>query len=105
MPPWNYRLLHWNAAPSPAEKDSVNAWIGRSLGLLASHGQYPFGLPDEAPEGDEEEEGHTQLSIYLYIAKCQGKVCAFFCSDYYPSYFRHIFDTVFSELRWRLDAV
>ncbi|MBI4619028.1 MAG: hypothetical protein HY739_02500 [Desulfobacterales bacterium] len=34
---------------------------------------------------DEKQEGSAQLSIYLYIAKYQGKVCAFFCSDYYPS--------------------
>ncbi len=34
MPLWSYRLLHWDAAPGKAEKDSIFAWIDRSLNLL-----------------------------------------------------------------------
>jgi len=50
MPPWGYRIFHWNARPSRAEADSVYAWIGRSLALLAAHGQYPAGEPQAAPD-------------------------------------------------------
>jgi hypothetical protein len=47
MPPWEYRLMHWDANPTAAERDSVIAWIDRSLAILAAHGQYPFDQPDE----------------------------------------------------------
>jgi hypothetical protein len=57
MPPWDYRLMHWSANPSEAERDSVIRWIDQSLRKLAAHGQYPFGQPSEAPESDEGEEG------------------------------------------------
>jgi hypothetical protein len=53
MPPWEYRLMHWSANPSVAERDSVISWIDESLKLLAAHGQYPFGLPSEAPETNQ----------------------------------------------------
>ena len=43
MPPWEYRLFHWDAKPAGAEADSVSAWIERSLALLAAHGQFPAG--------------------------------------------------------------
>lgn len=46
MPLWSYRLLHWGAAPSQAEKDSIYTWINAGLRLLAAHGQYPFGRPE-----------------------------------------------------------
>jgi len=53
MPPWEYRLMHWSANPSAAERDSAISWIDASLKLLAAHGQYPFGLPSEAPETNQ----------------------------------------------------
>ncbi len=49
MPPWNYRLMHWNAKPSPAELDTMVTWIDSSLRLLAAHGQYPFDRRDLVP--------------------------------------------------------
>jgi len=57
MPPWDYRFMHWNANPSTPARDSVISWIDSSLRLLAAHGQYPFGQPDEALETDQGEEG------------------------------------------------
>jgi len=53
MPPSEYRLMHWSANPSAAERDSVISWIDESLRLLAAHGQYPFGLASEAPEPNQ----------------------------------------------------
>jgi len=61
MPPWNYRLMHWSANPSDAERDSVIAWIDESLRMLAAHGQYPFGQPGEAP-GSDHAEGKADSS-------------------------------------------
>ena len=49
MPLWSYRLMHWGAAPNTEEKDSIYAWVDRSLILLASHGQYPFNKPENVP--------------------------------------------------------
>lgn len=56
MPPWNYRLLHWSANPTDAERDSVITWIDASLKLLAAHGQYPFGQTDEESQSGHEGE-------------------------------------------------
>jgi hypothetical protein len=53
MPPFMYRMMHWSAKPSDAERDSVFTWIDRSLRLLAAHGQYPFGRKDLVPEVDD----------------------------------------------------
>jgi hypothetical protein len=50
MPLWQYRLMHWGAAPNDEEKDSIYVWVDRSLILLAVHGQYPFGKPENVPE-------------------------------------------------------
>ena len=52
MPPLLYRMMHWNAKPTAAERDSAIAWIGRSLRVLAAHGQYPYGRPDLVPAED-----------------------------------------------------
>lgn len=49
MPLKSYRFMHWGAAPNAEEKDSIYAWVDRSLILLASHGQYPFNRPDRVP--------------------------------------------------------
>lgn len=49
MPLKSYRLMHWGAAPNSEEKDSIYAWVDRSLILLASHGQYPFNKPENVP--------------------------------------------------------
>lgn len=65
MPPWNYNLMHWNAAPSDAERDTMITWIDNSLRLLAAHGQYPFDRTDlvppagqatDKPIGEDEDE-------------------------------------------------
>lgn len=54
MPPLAYRLMHPGAAPTPAEKDSIYAWIDRSLVLLGK-----AGLGGEAVEESEDlHEGH-----------------------------------------------
>ncbi len=37
MPLWSYRLMHWNASPDDAEKDSIFAWIDHSIALLKSN--------------------------------------------------------------------
>lgn len=50
MPLWQYRLMHWGAAPNREEKDSIAAWVDRSLILLAAHGQYPFNNPENVPK-------------------------------------------------------
>ncbi|MEW5702608.1 MAG: heme-binding domain-containing protein [Candidatus Zixiibacteriota bacterium] len=52
MPPLGYRLFHWNAKPNAAEAQAIDAWIERSLALLAAHGQLPAGVKDEG-EGEE----------------------------------------------------
>lgn len=49
MPLLSYRIMHWGAAPNDEEKDSIYAWVDRSLVLLASHGQYPFNKPENVP--------------------------------------------------------
>ncbi len=49
MPLWQYRLMHWGAAPNSEEKDSIYAWVDRSLMLLAAHGEYPFNRPENVP--------------------------------------------------------
>jgi hypothetical protein len=49
MPPIMYRMMHWSAKPSDAEKESVFQWIDSSLALLKAHGQVP-------EEGEEHEE-------------------------------------------------
>lgn len=49
MPLKSYRFMHWGAAPNDEEKDSIYAWVDRSLILLASHGQYPFNKPENVP--------------------------------------------------------
>lgn len=49
MPLWQYRLMHWGAAPNDEEKDSIYAWVDRSLILLAAHGEYPFNAPENVP--------------------------------------------------------
>lgn len=49
MPLLSYRIMHWGAAPNDEEKDSIYAWVDRSLILLASHGQYPFNKPENVP--------------------------------------------------------
>jgi hypothetical protein len=49
MPLRSYRFMHWGAAPNAEEKDSIYAWVDRSLILLASHGQYPFNKPENVP--------------------------------------------------------
>jgi hypothetical protein len=49
MPLKSYRIMHWGAAPNDEEKDSIYAWIDRSLTMLASHGQYPFNKPENVP--------------------------------------------------------
>ena len=49
MPLWSYRIMHWGAAPNAEEKDSIYAWVDRSLILLASHGQYPLNKPENVP--------------------------------------------------------
>lgn len=36
MPIFSYRLMHWSAAPDDAEKDSIYAWVDRSIQLLSS---------------------------------------------------------------------
>lgn len=41
MPPWNYRMMHWSAKPSDVERDSIYAWIDRSLDALATIGMQP----------------------------------------------------------------
>lgn len=41
MPPWNYKLMHWSAGLSDAEKQSVYAWVDSSLQALAAHGIEP----------------------------------------------------------------
>jgi len=56
MPPWDYRLMHWNANPTDAERDSVISWIDESLRLLSAQGQYPFGLPGDAPKNAQGEK-------------------------------------------------
>jgi hypothetical protein len=50
MPLKSYRIMHWGAAPNDEEKDSIYAWVDRSLVLLASHGQYPFNKPENVPQ-------------------------------------------------------
>jgi hypothetical protein len=50
MPPLTYRMMHWSAKPSEAEKDSVFQWIDSSLALLKAHGQVP-----EEEEHDNDE--------------------------------------------------
>lgn len=49
MPPWEYRLMHWDAKPSRPEVDSIVGWIDQSLRVLAAHGQFPLGQPDLVP--------------------------------------------------------
>lgn len=49
MPPIMYRMMHWSAKPSDAEKDSVFQWIDSSLALLKVHGQVP-------EKGDDHDE-------------------------------------------------
>jgi hypothetical protein len=53
MPLWNYRLLHWNAARSQNKKDSVSAWVDRSMKTLAEHGIVP--KPKRAGKKEKEE--------------------------------------------------
>ncbi len=36
MPLLSYRLMHWSAEPDKAEKDSIYAWVDRSVKLLKS---------------------------------------------------------------------
>ncbi|MFH1893581.1 MAG: heme-binding domain-containing protein [Candidatus Zixiibacteriota bacterium] len=43
MPPLMYRMMHWSAKPSDAERDSIFQWIDSSLALLKAHGQTPGG--------------------------------------------------------------
>lgn len=50
MPPLTYRMMHWSAKPSQAEKDSIYAWIKESLDSLAAHGIVPT---QEGEQGDE----------------------------------------------------
>ncbi len=50
MPLRSYRIMHWGAAPNAEEKDSIYAWVDRSLILLASQGQYPFNKPENVPQ-------------------------------------------------------
>ena len=41
MPPGSYKIMHWSASLSQAEKDSVAAFVDNSLKLLAAHGITP----------------------------------------------------------------
>lgn len=38
MPPLSYRMMHWSAKPSENERDSIIAWVERSLVSLAAIG-------------------------------------------------------------------
>jgi hypothetical protein len=49
MPLWQYRLMHWGAAPNDVEKDSIAAWVDRGLIMLATHGEYPFNNSENVP--------------------------------------------------------
>ena len=41
MPLRMYRLMHWSAGLSQSEKDSIGAWVDRSMVSLADHGIVP----------------------------------------------------------------
>lgn len=41
MPPLEYRMMHWSAKPSDAERDSVLAWVQNGLDSLATIGIKP----------------------------------------------------------------
>jgi hypothetical protein len=51
MPPLMYRFMHWDAKPSPAEKDSVYQWINQGLKALSAIGIEPT----SQPEGDDQK--------------------------------------------------
>jgi hypothetical protein len=55
MPPLYYRVMHWEAKPTGALRDSLVAWIDTSLRTLAAHGQYPLNRPDLVPQEIETE--------------------------------------------------
>ncbi len=42
MPPWRYRIMHWNSGLTDDEKQKIKAWVDYSLKLL---------LTTEAPHG------------------------------------------------------
>jgi hypothetical protein len=52
MPLLSYRMMHWGAKPSAAEKDSIYSWIDRGLNSLATIGIVP---EDHDEHGDEED--------------------------------------------------
>lgn len=54
MPPWEYRLMHWNAKPTAAQSDSIVSWVNHGLAMLAAHGQYPT---PATPKEDDDESG------------------------------------------------
>jgi hypothetical protein len=41
MPPMSYRFMHWSAKPTDSERDSIVAWVERSLASLRAIGVHP----------------------------------------------------------------
>jgi hypothetical protein len=54
MPLFSYKLVHWGAAPNQAEKDSIFAWVDRSLARIAPYGDVLRRRPGGPPPGGEE---------------------------------------------------
>jgi len=52
MPLTSYRMIHWGAAPSDAEKDSIYTWIDQSLNSLATIGEVPQDNEEHEQDGD-----------------------------------------------------
>ena len=38
MPPWQYKLMHWDSGLTSEEKKIVNQWINESLNKLSNGG-------------------------------------------------------------------
>jgi hypothetical protein len=38
MPPWQYKLMHWDSVLTSGEKKIVNQWINESLNKLSNGG-------------------------------------------------------------------
>ena len=53
MPLFSYKLIHWSAAPNQAEKDSIFAWVDRSVARLAPYGDILRRRPNGPPPGGE----------------------------------------------------
>jgi len=53
MPILMYRMMHWSAAPSDEEAESIYKWVDSSLQMLTSHG---FIKPEPAGENEDSND-------------------------------------------------